>query len=382
MIDLKLSTSLTASSAIGAPGPARGSAAFSRAFERVKSAGRDDGAATPDRHSLADAGKPLPEDGAATLATGRRPSGGTAGTKKGNDTNDAGRKPKPAKDQTAPDNGPGNGPDNGPDNGDVVAALAAVPLAVPIVLPVAPMSAPVAADLKDAAPAARGTASVPAAARPAVNVAESIQPVAAGAQPAPTIPAAQVTALVFGLSGSGDAVEHRSPATDTSPRELALQALSMAAGSFQAAGAVTAVASAQGNTLDMRRDDWPQAMIDRIEALHDAADAVSTRITLVPDALGKVDIALRHDGDTVNVHFAADTAATRAMLVDAQPKLADAAQARGLRLGQATVDAGGGNGGSEARQPAPRPMTTPRPARPVPVSGGSVDALSASTRLA
>ncbi|MGN6270031.1 MAG: flagellar hook-length control protein FliK [Sphingomonas sp.] len=192
--------------------------------------------------------------------------------------------------------------------------------------------------------------------------------------PPQAAPAPLPAGMLFGI-----ALDQRATlANRPSPRDEALQALSAIAGAGSAAPVVAAAGGTQHNALDMRRDDWPQAMIDRIDALRDAADATSTRITLVPDALGKVDVSLRHDGDTVHVHFAADTAQTRAMLADAQPRLADAAQARGIRLGQTSVGTGGGEAG---RQP-PRQPDAPMPSRPVSAAAASTDAASDSSRLA
>lgn len=121
--------------------------------------------------------------------------------------------------------------------------------------------------------------------------------------------------------------------------------------------------------IDMRREDWTRALIDRIGAVHDVANARDTRITLMPDALGKIEVALRQDGDTVHVQFAADAPATRALLADAQPRLAELAEARGLRLGDASVSAGSdgtraGNGsggafGQAADQRRPAPFAQP-----------------------
>jgi Meckel syndrome type 1 protein len=220
---------------------------------------------------------------------------------------------------------------------------------------------------------------------PALEAAQQSATVVPQPVPASSTPSAssgpQAAGIVFGFAlSTGLLPARRVDATDPSPREAALQALSAVAGSAQVAGAVLAAGTAQQATLDMRRDDWPQAMIDRIEALRDAADATSTRITLIPDALGKVDVALRHDGDAVHVHFTAEAAQTRALLADAQPRLAEAAQARGLRLGQATVDAGSGGAG---RQPSQQPASAnPLPSRPAPVTIAGDDAASDSSRLA
>lgn len=197
-------------------------------------------------------------------------------------------------------------------------------------------------------------------------------------QPAASIvspsPATQAAGVLFGIAIGG-----RTLADDRrSPRDEALQALAAVAAAASPTAPVAAASGAQQGALDMHRADWPQAMIDHIEALRDAADATSTRITLMPDALGKVDVSLRHDGDTVHVHFAADTAQARTMLADAQPRLADAAQARGIRLGQTSVGAGGGESG---RQP-PRQPAAPMPSRPVSVAVSAPDAASDSSRLA
>lgn len=214
-----------------------------------------------------------------------------------------------------------------------------------------------------APPASSRVATVNAA--PAANATAATPPPIAAPLPA---------GMLFGI-----ALDQRiAPADRPSPRDEALQALSALAGAGSAAPVMMAAGGAQHGTLDMRREDWPQAMIDRIDALRDAADATSTRITLMPDALGKVDVSLRHDGDTVHVHFAADAAQTRTMLADAQPRLADAAQARGIKLGQTSVGAGGGEAG---HQP-PRQPAAPMPSRPVSARPTSADAASDSSRLA
>ena len=115
--------------------------------------------------------------------------------------------------------------------------------------------------------------------------------------------------------------------------------------------------------LDTTREDWPQRLIDRVEAARDAANAADTRIRLVPEALGKIDIALRQEGATLHVHFSADQAATRDLLAQAQPRLAELAEARGLRLGQTGVD--GGSGDQQRRPPGAGVAFANRPARAI-----------------
>lgn len=128
---------------------------------------------------------------------------------------------------------------------------------------------------------------------------------------------------------------------------------------------VAPTADAQQPALDMRRHEWMASMVDRIEAMRDAGGARETQIRLTPGSLGAVDVSIRHEGDRVHVHFTAETPAAQALLNDAQPRLAEMAEARGLRLGQSTVglgvDAGtAGQGGP--RQEAPTATQAQAPA--------------------
>ena len=84
-------------------------------------------------------------------------------------------------------------------------------------------------------------------------------------------------------------------------------------------------------------------MIDHIEKLRDAADATDSRIRVVPDALGSIDVSLRRHDSGVQVTLVADQSATQAMLADARPQLVALAEARGLRLTDAGVSGGGGD---------------------------------------
>ena len=113
--------------------------------------------------------------------------------------------------------------------------------------------------------------------------------------------------------------------------------------------AVAATSDVQQAPLDMRHDHWPQRMIERIEGLRDAADALDTCIRVVPDALGTIDVSLRQDGDAVHVHFTAEQAATARLLQDAQPRLNELAEARGWKLGGSATDTGGTGSGHEQR---------------------------------
>lgn len=88
-------------------------------------------------------------------------------------------------------------------------------------------------------------------------------------------------------------------------------------------------------------------MIAHVARLMDEA-AMTTgeaRVRLAPDALGPVELAVRTDGDRVHVRLQADASEARQQLRDAAPRLAEAAEARGLRLGETTI---GGSGSSWA----------------------------------
>lgn len=115
---------------------------------------------------------------------------------------------------------------------------------------------------------------------------------------------------------------------------------------------------AQGDSIDTTHEDWTRRLVDHIEALRDAADARDTRIRLVPHALGKIDVAVRQEGDTLHVRFTAEAQATRTLLADAQPRLAEIAESRGLKLGESAVNDGSANANAhrQAFAPAPQPI--------------------------
>ncbi len=169
-------------------------------------------------------------------------------------------------------------------------------------------------------------------------------------------------AMVFGAAIQAATKKREEPDTLAAPSDALLTPVGAAATHE------IKVADAQQAPLDMRQERWPHAMIERIEMLRDAADAVDTRIRLVPDALGAIDVSVKTDGDTVRVHFNAEQAATRTLLADAQPRLAELAEARGLKLAQGSL----GDGGAHQQQRAPAAPQTPN--RPAPVSAVIADA--------
>lgn len=136
-----------------------------------------------------------------------------------------------------------------------------------------------------------------------------------------------------------------------SDQQIDLSTLAAPTTGTQTASAVAATGQGQDAALDMGHQAWTSKMIDKIETLQGAGPARETRLSLMPEALGKVDIAIRQD-DSGNIHvqFNTDTQSARQLIADAQPKLAEIAQERGIRLGSTSVEsnAAGTNGGTGA----------------------------------
>jgi Meckel syndrome type 1 protein len=182
------------------------------------------------------------------------------------------------------------------------------------------------------------TATAPVEASQPATAAMNAQPSAAASPPSapPPILAAAPAAAVFAPAiAAADEQDRRLPRI-AGAMDVASPGTVAAAPTIAAPLAADTAGQAP---LDLSQPRWPQAMVDRIEALRDAADANDTRIRLVPDALGAIDIGLTRDGDTIHVRFTAEQAQTRALLQEAQPRLAEAADQRGLKLGQTSVEA-------------------------------------------
>jgi hypothetical protein len=183
--------------------------------------------------------------------------------------------------------------------------------------------------------------------------------------------------LPAGVLTTGTPVEARAPGTAAPAALVFADAIHHALGerdsraTTEPAAALTPVApalpgvaatgAAQG-ALDLRHEHWPAAMIERIASLRDMAAENDTRLRLSPDMLGTIDVSLRRDGDQVQVQITAEQAQTRQLLADAQPRLAELADARGVKLhltgGQA---GGGGQPGGDAPRHHAAPATNPRP---------------------
>lgn len=132
------------------------------------------------------------------------------------------------------------------------------------------------------------------------------------------------------------------------------------------AAAAAAPVRAPEPQIDTGRNDWMQAMIAQITDSQAEGGARAARIRLLPDALGAVDIRIVERGDGMHVELAADTPQARALLADAQPRLHELAEARGLRLAQSSIDAalsGGPFGQSGQRRTPQEPPSAPPPPR-------------------
>ncbi|WP_448502415.1 flagellar hook-length control protein FliK [Sphingomonas sp.] len=108
----------------------------------------------------------------------------------------------------------------------------------------------------------------------------------------------------------------------------------VAAAAALAASATVEAPTLAATPLDTRDPRWVETMIERIETLRDALGMRETRLRLTPDALGVVEVRIADTPDGVRVHLTADSAAARQLLAEAAPRLADMAEARGLKLAQ------------------------------------------------
>lgn len=179
-------------------------------------------------------------------------------------------------------------------------------------------------------------------------------------------PAAQVFAAAL-AAPLVEPLDTATPADPASPEIQLLRSLEVQRTTVQA------TAQADQAPLDLSRDDWTGKMIERIAALRDGVEAADTRIRLAPEHLGTIDVSIRRDGDRLQVHFTAENPATRQLLADAAPRLAELAEARGLRLGQSSVDSGSGGERGHPQHPN-HPSTPARPASARAATGTASDA--------
>ena len=242
--------------------------------------------------------------------------------------------------------------------------------------PVAPTGPPAAASVASAVADATRPASTPTGSPAAVDARPTRGEPIAGIAPATPAPPAPPAAAVMPAFQAFGAALHRAAAAERRPTLRDTPDLLVGTPVLSAAQPIAPIVDP--TPLDTTQARWPDAMIGRIEQLRDLANEGDTRIRLHPDALGTVDVALRREGDAVRVHFTAAEPATRLMLADAQPRLQELAEAKGLKLSGAPLDSGSSNTG-ERRQPStPQPALPARPRASAPAQREA----DADTRLA
>lgn len=149
---------------------------------------------------------------------------------------------------------------------------------------------------------------------------------------------------------------------------------------------VAPAAHAASPALDTRQPQWVEGMIDRIETLREASGtngSNETRIRLSPDALGDVEVAIRTaDDGKMHVHFNSDNADAGRLLADAQPRLLQMAEARGLKLGGMQVDVGTQQQPSQQSQRQAQDQGNPAPRAPRPAAQANTQTNRSDDRIA
>jgi len=194
----------------------------------------------------------------------------------------------------------------------------------------------------------------------AATEAPTLQPAASAPQIAPVT----IAALIPAASDDRDAPE-------VDPALLAPVAVTAQPAPLARAEAPAAQAPVDTN------GDWIAAMIDRISDLRDGAGSIrETRIRLLPDALGAIDIAIRKGKAGLSLSFTADNDHARRLLAEHAPRLAEIAEQRGLRLAEARIETGdaGMQAGDERRRP-PLPSPVPEVRRDVDAPVGDLPEL-------
>jgi flagellar hook-length control protein FliK len=235
----------------------------------------------------------------------------------------------------------------------LAAAPQPIPAASMTIDPAIALAAAAAADAptgtppaKPATVAADRPAASPAAAQPFRITLPQATPVTLNSLAAANAPMPALFALAM-------APDRKSASDGDSAQPGDLSAMGALLTPADAVALVAKPGQAERQALDMGRQDWPQKMIDRIEALRDNANANDTSIRLKPDALGRIDVSLRtHADGAITVRFSAEQPTTRALLADAAPQLNAAAEARGIRLTGTSVDlSGSGMTGGDRPRP-------------------------------
>ncbi|MFW2829609.1 flagellar hook-length control protein FliK [Sphingomonas sp. ID0503] len=160
-------------------------------------------------------------------------------------------------------------------------------------------------------------------------------------QPPPMPIGVQINgATLASLAAAGAIV--RNPADDPPPADVSGDAIAALAGVTQAQPVGPAAVSTPGQAVvDTSQQDWMTAMIDRISEMQGADGSKETRIRLLPDALGAIDISFHQKDGEMRVSFNAENPHARALLAEHASRLQEMADQRGLKLNEAQA---GGNG--------------------------------------
>ncbi len=216
--------------------------------------------------------------------------------------------------------------------------------------------------LKDAIAAAKRT--IDAAARLG-------KPVAAAAAPRPQAPMARLAASVLGTVKEAAAT---APAASISAPDAGSEASTAFAAQIAPAPAPTpstaaaprdAAAPAPDRTLDLAQDAaWLDRLARDIAQASGNEGAISFR--LHPQTLGHLRVELSQGEHGTSIRLTADTEQARAILADAQPRLAAEARAQGVRIAETHVDLSGSDrqaSGDPRRQDDPQRTPMIRTAR-------------------
>lgn len=222
-------------------------------------------------------------------------------------------------------------------------------------------------DPAQAAPAAPVPTPRPDTVAPAGRPFEALAALAAGAAPLRLLPAAP-----------GD----RTPA-EPAAFDLAPVSASAPSFGFHPAASVhvraPAFAAAAAPVVDTARADWLQSMIERIGEIRHENGTREAQIRLAPDMLGIVDVRIERRDERMHVTLSAENPQARALLSEAAPRLQEMAEARGLRLGQASVDAGASQQNPQRR---PGGEAAPAPAAPPSARRGDDESPRSDDRIA
>jgi hypothetical protein len=199
------------------------------------------------------------------------------------------------------------------------------------------------------------TRSAPAADRLADPAAATLETPAGSPAPAPG-PATQrsadiATAMVTPQTMRGEpvALPAAADASTSTPAPAIATGMAVAAPAPALATPLPQAVAQAMPSIDTSRADWIATLVDRIDEARGADGARSTQMKLRPDALGMLEVRIRIDGEQTHVSFRTDNPAAHALITEATQRLADMAEARGLKLGQTQVDLSSGNPGGQRR---------------------------------